>query len=180
MPTEPDFAAVPMGSFVRCRQSPDPEDSDFRGLLLAAPTRVTFNPGRRDPMQDSFEAIPVCGTYVFDVNHLGLQDQLVEHTVLVAVEARTMAVYTSAVAEVTGPPRGSGSLFDVPESIGPAWITGHFNVDLAALLDLPPAEADYHVYAVLGEHASNALHIEVRREPPASPPRERRAVRGPK
>ena len=103
------------------------------------------------------------GTYRFPAEYLGKFPESTRAVVLVAVDARTHQPYANnlvplgaTVVDEEGPP---------PKD--PDWMENHFvqmyfNVDLRRYLELPRADADYWVYALLEDHVSNVVRVAFR------------------
>lgn len=167
MPADSDFAQVVAGSLLRSACTPpEADDFGFRGLRLAAPSRVELVAGQRDPLFGAFARLLVCGCYCFDANYLGLREQFLEHIVLVAVDLRQHRAYAGRMQAVPNA-IAMPSPFDDQIMTEADWagrsVTGYFNPNLAELLPLPAEETDWVAYAALGSYLSNPVRIAVRR-----------------
>jgi hypothetical protein len=160
------FESVFPGSLQPYSCSPElPDDPEFRGVILAAP-RVS--PLARDPDTGAFARVIVCGAYQLDADYLGLRERFLGRLLVVAVDVRTHRPFAGVVRVPGGdidpdPFAGRGLL---PSDFAGRSVGGYFNLNLASRLRLPEGEADYHVYATVGEFVSNVVRIEVRRERP--------------
>lgn len=161
-PDDRAFDKVSPGSLRAYDCSPDLDgDPAFRGLRVHAPRRVLFGPGTRDPLHGCFARVLLCGSYHLDANYLGLRGWFLPALVLVAVDARTHRAFSGtmdAVADaISRPDEG------LPDDVfARRSLIEHWNPNLARVLSLPEAETDYFAYAMLGDHVSNVVRIEVR------------------
>lgn len=156
------FDEVVEGSLLSSTCSPEIDDPEFRGLRIAAPTAVTYSPGDFNPITGAFARIVVCGTYQLDFSALGLDGDFVESIVMIAVDEGRRETFNGRMVTVRNrippPPRPDGL---EPADFAGDVIAGHFNPNLAVVLDLPERPADYVVYAVLGPYESNRVRISV-------------------
>lgn len=147
-----DFNAVQLGAHVRTECTPE-VPKDFVGLRIAAPASVQLG-------KDKFA---VCGTYRFPAEYLHKFPECTRAIVLVAVDARTHQPYANnlvplgaTVVDEAGPPPKD------PEWMENHFIQMYFNVDLRRYLELPRADADYWIYALLEDHVSNVVRVAFR------------------
>lgn len=160
--SDPAFDEVIEGSLLSNACSPEEPGPEFRGLLLAGPEVVTYEPGDFDPITGAFARVVVCGTYRLDFSTLDLDGDFVESIVLMAVDEARRETFNGTMATVENalaPP--DADAFEPGDFAGDV-LTGYFNPNLAVVLDLPERPADYVVYAVLGPYESNRVPISVR------------------
>jgi len=161
----PAFEDVTEGSYLSFECSPEIDDPDFRGILLNAPTIVTFSPGKSNPINGAFAPVIVCGAFVFDYSTLDLDGNFADSIVMVAVDEKSRNSFRGTMTGVENPvpmpekldDEENGS--DFAEDI----IGGYFNPNLAVIMGLPIREADYVVYALLGPYESNRVRISVKK-----------------
>jgi len=158
------FAEVKLNSLEPNACSPEPPDAAFRGILIRAPKRVTFDPDERVGDRDAFAAIPICGIYILDVGSMPPHDNTIEAMELVAVNDETEAEYTGRMMDPdpqVPPPADGLPPPDKAENVGVS-VSGYFNPNLADYVALPEEPATYTVYVRLGEKiTSNEVKIEL-------------------
>jgi hypothetical protein len=140
--------------------SPIIDDLAFRGIALNAPAEVEFEPGSPDPFTRAFTRIPLCGTCRFDYNAMGLDGEFADAVLLVATDAVTHETYSARMQsqeDLEPVADDSGEEMDLSGVV----VQQYFNADLAVLLDLPAGEAEYIVFATLGEFKSNPVRLKV-------------------
>lgn len=169
MPDDAEFAKVNARTFSPNPCSPDVAgDYDFRGIRIAAPKLVRFEPGERDPLFGTFAHIIVCGSYRLDANYLGLRERFLPRVLVVAVDRRQHRAYAArlmdpgSMAPTLDPFEGM-TLTD--DDFKGRIITEHFNANLSDIMELPEQAADYYVYASLGGYVSNVVRMSVREAP---------------
>lgn len=147
------FERVPCGTSSENACSPALTD-DFRGLLLAAPERVTCS-------DDA--VLPVAGAYQFDARFVGRFRSMRSEITLVAVDASTHAARSANLLKRGYKARPSGLGLDPSDpDLDSTVVTGWFNLDLFHwMTDLPRAPARYHVFATVGDVVSNVVTIAV-------------------
>lgn len=155
------FECVRGGSLLSFPCSPEIEDPDFRGLVLAAPRTVRFTPGAHDPIQGTFAPVVVCGTYALEET----MEDPVESIAFFAVDEARSEVFSGRMVTVQNrvpcPPHVQADLDAVRADLESYAVTGYFNPNLAHVLRLPERPARYVVYALLGPFASNRVVISV-------------------
>ena len=158
------FEEVTEGSYQYFECSPDIDDPDFRGILLNAPSVVTFGPGSSNPLNGAFAPVVVCGAFVFDYSTLGLNGDFADSIVMVAVDEKSRRSFRGTMTGIeNAEPMPEGLDDDENESdFSEDIIGGYFNPNLAVILGLPEQEADYVVYALLGTFESNRVRISVK------------------
>lgn len=164
-PTDRDFDKVDAGSLLEYDCSPEMELS-FRGIRLHAPRRVKIAPDPRARYAGAFARIIVCGAYHLDATYLDLRERFLPRVLLVAVDARTHAPFAApmeALPNALPEPDAFEGLDLEPEDFEGRSVIEYFNPNLAELLSLPEAEAEYLVYATLGSYVSNVVRIDVHR-----------------
>jgi hypothetical protein len=117
-------------------------------------------------VRGTFAPVIVCGMCCVSYDTLGLQGDFVESIVLVAVDARTRRTSSGRMQVARGSPArkpGPEAFGLTDEDLKDRVIVKFFNPDLAEVLDLPEAEAEYLVHATLGPYTSNVVRIRVRR-----------------
>jgi hypothetical protein len=162
-----DFGSIVTGSLVSNNCSPRITDYEFRGILINAPETVCFDESTREPLTGSFAKIIIAGAYRFKYDTLGLNGRFLESILLVAVDSTTHKVYSGKLRVFETPARQQYKLADdglSEDDFEDYIITEYFNPDISTALSLPPAEAQYVVYATLGPYKSNAVSINVRRK----------------
>jgi hypothetical protein len=149
--TPPRFERVRWGTFEENACSPGLAD-DFRGLLLAAPERVTCS-------EDAI--LPVAGAYQVDARFLNRFRSMKSEITIVAVDAKTHAPRSANLLKKGFKSRPSG--FDPSDpALDSTVVTGWFNLDLLRWIKgLPREPARYHVFATVGDVVSNVVTIDL-------------------
>lgn len=136
-----------------------PDLDDDLGILINLPEEVSIEQAGVTPR------VQLAGACQFPYDLLGLRGDLVEKILFVAVNAETHDVHANQFVAVPNPapsppPRE-------PHEPRPELVLGaYFNPNLTEILRLPPGDAEYIVYAVLGPHRSNVLRIRIRSSAP--------------
>jgi hypothetical protein len=162
IPNVPDSAFDEVeGQFLGSACSPEITDDDFRGIVLNGPKRVLFGPDTRDPRFGSFTRMIVCGVCQLDHHYLGIKGNFSTKITFFAVNVKTHRVHVGRLhAGIEVFPERD------PDDPRQNVVTGEwFNPNLALISDIPPEEADYLVYATLGDYKSNTVTIQLRRKP---------------
>lgn len=157
------FEEVVEGSYMDYSCSPDIDDPDFIGIKLNAPEVVTYLPGSSNPINGSFAPIVVCGAYAFKYTTMGLNGDFANSIVLVAVDEQSRISFHGTMSGVENeePQPENDDGLNAEDFAGDT-IGGYFNPNLATVLGLPEKEADYVVYALLGQFESNRVRISIR------------------
>lgn len=165
MPVEDKmFDDVPLGSNEPTPCSPEPPDPSFEGILINAPSRVSFEEGETVGRREAFARIPICGFYRLSPPSPPKYPTIQEGMVLVAVNTETGERYSGTLADpdpVAPPPDTEPPPADVLADIV---VSGYFNPNLADYVPLPAEEAIYDVHVELDEMKSNVVRITVEEE----------------
>lgn len=162
MKLEPSqFADVPLHANRSTACTPEPADPEWRGILIAAPTRVTL-----EPVGDGFippAPVPICGYFVLDI--LATRDDGPMRLVLTEAGggADEPVVRTAHLTPTSRSPRKPPP---EPEPVDPELLEGlasggYFNPDLTYFLPLRPEPAIYEVQVEFAGFTSNTVTIEV-------------------
>lgn len=145
------FERVPCGTSRENACSPAMAD-DFRGLLLAAPERVTCS---------NDAVLPVAGAYQFDARFVGRFRSMRSEITLVAIDTKTHAARSANLLKRGYKARPSGLDPSDPD-LDSTVVTGWFNLDLLLWIKGFPREpARYHVFATVGDVVSNVVTVAV-------------------
>ena len=145
------FERVRWDSFEENQCSP-PLARSFRGLVLAAPSRVSAGPDA---------VLPVAGTFQVGARFLNRFTSMANEITLVAVDAATHVPRSTNLLRPDCDAVPSGFSPSNPR-LDSIVVGGHFNVDLFQWMkDLPRSPARYHVFATVGDVVSNVVTIEV-------------------
>lgn len=145
------FERVPCGTSSENACSPALTD-DFRGLLLAAPERVTCS---------ADAVLPVAGAYQLDARFVGRFRSMRSEITLVAVDTNTHAARSANLLKRGYKARPSGLDPSDPD-LDSTVVTGWFNLDLFLWIKgFPRAPARYHVFATVGDVVSNVVTVAV-------------------
>lgn len=158
-----DFLEIE-GERVKNKCSPKIPDPNFFGILINAPSVVSFCQNARDPLTGSSLKIVIAGMYRLKHDTAGLCGKFHSAVLLVAENVHTHEVYTGRMGSFGSPAREEYRLEDeglTPDDFKDVVVTEYFNPDLASVLMLPEIEAEYIVYATLGPYTSNATRIKV-------------------
>jgi hypothetical protein len=157
MPLQPPiFADVPLHTSNPAPCSPEPPGPEWRGILIAAPERVTMD--RTGVALHPPAPIPICGYYLLDVPREPTEEAIWLVLTEPATETTREAPVTSQDPSPVAPP---------PErSLDPALLEGvasgsYFNPDLTTFLPLPPVAATYEVTVRYRGFTSNTVTIDV-------------------
>lgn len=147
----PRFERVGWDTFEQNECSP-PLPASFRGLLLAAPARISAGPRA---------VLPVAGAYQVSGRFLNRFTSMVNEITLVAVDTATHAPRSTNLLRPDHQAMPSGFSPSNPR-LDRIVVSGHFNVDLFQWMTaLPRDPARYHVFATVGDVVSNVVTIEV-------------------
>ena len=145
------FERVSWDSLEVCECSP-PLAENFRGLALAAPSRVSSG-------QEAI--LPLAGAYQVGARFLNRFKSMANEITLVAVNAATHAPCSANLLREGYEARPSGFSPSNPR-LDRIVVAGYFNVDLFQWMKgLPRDPARYHVFATVGDVVSNVVTIEV-------------------
>jgi hypothetical protein len=152
MPLIPSlFERVPGDRFEPSAGSPDVAE-DFRGISLAAPTRVILADG---------VMLPVCGTYQVSGRFFNRFRSFVNQIVVVAVDAEAHAPRAINLLREGFEPVASGFDPSSPD-FDQIVVTGWFNVDLFTWMSgFPRGPGRHHVFATVGDVVSNVVTVEI-------------------
>lgn len=152
MPLIPSlFERVPGDKFEPSAGSPDVAE-DFRGVTLAAPTRVILADG---------VTFPVCGTYRVSGRFFNRFSSFVNEIVVVAVDTSTHAPRVMNLLQQGFDPVKTGFDPSAPD-FEQIVVTGWFNVDLFTWMpSLPRGPGRYTVFATVGDVVSNVVTVEI-------------------
>ena len=156
-PDNAQFLKVALNSREAQPCSPKPPAGSWRGLLIQAPTQVSYKPGER--VDGQFAAIPLCGFYQLDL--LALQDD--KPLMLVAVDQANGQTYRGPVLDEDA---GNNEPQPGPQKVDPALLAGmstssYFNPNLARYVRLPERAAQYSVHAEFGGMQSNSVTVDL-------------------
>lgn len=149
--------------------TPEIEDEDFRGFVIVAPERVTFERGEiTDEAFGTFADVPVCIHYVLDVPAEPLPDAFDDLIELVARDAESGEVYRGNMASTDSEePRPPGQPV-TPEEVEGLCVAGALTPNLVRYVPIPAATANYEVWLEFNEGAmrSNTVRVELIMEEP--------------
>ncbi len=172
IPSNCDFEKIYNGVADKNECSPKLKNkfsSEFEGILVNGPLNTIWS---NNETSDNFPIGPwgetdgplrlmIAGLVRAPYKTLGLNGDFSDEVLLVAVDINTAKTYTGKMPQA--------EFLPVPEDDQPqrtrsqaekdALVTCYFNLDLVADLGLPIADANYHVYATLGEYKSDVLTI---------------------
>lgn len=161
---EPEaFNHIDIGESGANECSPVIEDDDFRGFLIAAPERVTFERGETTEPFGTFADVPICISYALDVPAEPLErpfDHLIE---LVARDVETGEVYRGAMITPDNDVPPPASAPPRPEDLAGLVVAGELSPNLLRYVELPAASATYQVHVEFnrGRMHSNAVTVEL-------------------
>jgi len=148
-----DFNAVDAGVHTSNECTPDIAE-DFIGLRINAPEKVT----------KSVDKFMICGTHQFAADYVYGFDDIIWSIVIVVVDAASHEPYScNLISPGDSPERGDPIGVQDPDWMKGHTIQGFFNVDLFEIMEnLPDRDGDYIVYAIIEEHASEAVRVSVK------------------
>lgn len=164
-PDDAAFDEIDEHSFESNACSPEIEDPDWRGIALNAPSLVKYTPGAEGPLDLAFARALLCGYAHFDYTTLGLQGAFLESILFVATNTETNDVYTGKLEIVENAiPDDFDDEDDSPEDLAALSIGEYFNINIAAVAQLPEGSAEYKIHATLGEFRSNVITMRIEAE----------------
>lgn len=157
------FADVVLNTNERYACSPAEPPPQWRGVVINAPSRVSFKAGETAGQYGAFAAIPICGFFFVDANFAGA-DQPMK---LVAVDRQSGRSYSGAIVELDPspeepPPEDDGF---TPQELAGVASGGYFNPNLADFVALPAKAAVYAVHVELRDYKSNVVVVEIAEQP---------------
>jgi hypothetical protein len=158
-----DFLDVPLNQNQPHRCSPTQKDPRWRGVLIRAPSRVSFKEGESVGDRGTFAAIPICGYFHMDLR----LDIPLDPMLLVAVDRKTKQVFSGPIVELDESPEipPPDELPVTEEQIKGMAGGGYFNPNLADFVELPQVSATYDVHLEYRGFDSNVVTIELVKEP---------------
>lgn len=161
------YRHVELPSFGRASCSPEPpDDIRFRGLLINAPSKVSFRSGQAGE-DGAFAHIPVCG-YVRQ-RVLLMPERGAEATRFIAVDRRSGQEHSGALCCLEGSGVIDPDAEPLPAEALQRIVVGvYFNGNLVTSAQLPQQSGIYDVHLELGERGtegfleSETVAIEVR------------------
>lgn len=160
MEIEPrNFENIPLNSYEPSECSPESPGPSWRGMVIRAPERVTFEKGRESSIDGAFAAIPICGYYLIEYSQMP-EAQAMR---FVATDIGTGIRYFGDLLEQDESPEEPEPDDEPadPEELEGMASGGYFNSNLAHYVELPEASGLYDVYVEWGETRSNVVRIEV-------------------
>lgn len=151
------FDEVRLGTREQSACSPeiDPFDSEFRGLLVAAPSKVARRSASAPPAR-----LPVCITGQLSLREVRSHPDLAAAVELELTDVATGRVLRGSLAD--GRPSRPAPQTDFDEAEQEARIDRFFfNVDASEVVALPARAAEYELRVRLGERVSNTLRVSV-------------------
>ena len=151
------FRDVPLNTREQNPCSPKDPGPQWRGILIQAPTQVSFGHGA--VAREVFAAIPICGLYTLDLSSLMNGAPMK----LIAIDKKTQKIYTGAVVDEDPSPEEPPP---TSEPLDPAKLKGlatssYFNLNLVSYVRLPAHLALYDVMVEYGGMQSNKVPIEI-------------------
>lgn len=145
--------------------------SKFSGLLINGPKKIIW-PKDVDPSDypvgpwgtsEGPLRLMIAGLVRVKYKTMGLKGEAAEQVLMVAVNSRTAETYSAKMpqANVETEPDFGIDIEELPvtEEEQNTLLTSYFNFDLVHDLGVPITNADYCVYATLGELKSNTIFI---------------------
>jgi hypothetical protein len=153
MPTTPAaFAKIELNTFDESACSPE-VDEGLRGIRLAAPAQISLTEGA---------PLPLCGTYQVGARFFNRFQCMENEIVVVAVDAERHTPYATNLLQPDFDPVPAPGFDEQDPGFDEIVLAGWFNLDLFHWLeDLPRRPARYHVFATVGDIASNVVTVEL-------------------
>lgn len=165
MTLQDHWDAVPLNQRRPCSCSPPDPEGDWLGILLNAPKRVLFQPGRSVTETGAFAAIPLCLFY--QVPYTRNPEEQVETIVVedLATGRRYQGRYTPLQAATIVQPEAlpQAPVGEIPANQSHG---GWLNLNLADFVPIPPRPATYTVFVCFAGFDSNRVQIELRQGTP--------------
>lgn len=175
IPKNCDFSKILNGDTHSNECTPILDDkffSKFSGLLINGPEQISWP---KDVDHSDYPAGPwgtsegplrlmIAGLVRVQYKTMGLKGEAAEHVVMVAVNSETAETFSGRMPQpdVETDPGFDMGIEEPPlsEEDQNALLTSYFNFDLVHDLGIPIADANYHVYATLGDMKSNTISIQ--------------------
>lgn len=151
---------VPHGYSAKTDFSPEIK-GDFIGIKISAPKTVSR---RAEGGGEEGASIPISIAYQFTAAYKIKYNPIAHHMVVVAVNARTGASFTSTLQDDDPAPRADEGEEIPAEDLENTFFEEYLTIDLAQFLKLPEKDAVYHVHVTLEKHQSNVVKIEIRKK----------------
>ena len=162
---DPRFGQVTLNSRGPTPCSPRAPLPSFRGILVAAPARVTFARGQSVGRLGAFAAVPLCIYYCLEPARVKPHDNTIEALRLVAKDLATGDVHTGHIIDPDPkaplPPDVAALAPPDRAALARMAVGGYVNPNLADYLPIPAAPAVYAVHVELEPYTSNTVRIEL-------------------
>jgi hypothetical protein len=155
------FEKIQVGELSPNACSPQPTDAAFKGILINAPSEVSYKKGQRIGRRGVFARVPVCGYYRLGVPSPPRRGTILEAMTLVAVDVDTGRRYAGPMMDPdpSVPPPAREPL---PKAVvANITVSGYFNPNLAEYAPLPAKPATYEVHVELDNMKSNVMKIKL-------------------
>jgi hypothetical protein len=136
-----------------------PDDDEYLGIMIAAPSRAPFKLGEPVGARGSFANVPICGAFVMDIPSPPTDEPMMFHVVNRATgdEYEGPIVMADEVTDIP-PPEDT----PVPaEDLEGMSVTGYFNHNLVDYVPLPVGPAVYDVTVLWRGKKSNTVTVEL-------------------
>ncbi len=139
--------------------SPAPPPLPWKGLIIQAPTKTSFEAGEVADKHGAFAVIPVCGVYRVAVPKTPSHDPMV----IVAVDIDSGKRYEGPIVLLDPSPiktEPDGEPFD-PKLLEGVSVTSFINANVANFVALPAVSARYEIWVEFRGMSSNKVVVEV-------------------
>jgi hypothetical protein len=143
--------------FNRSSCSPRFEGNEPDGIKIAAPSQFTFS---RQPTREEPDELPFCISMKFGALYLSRFDQVFRSVKVLVVDDQRNETLTGGVWRDRHYVPANPSLLS-REELAARTSFEYNNVDLLEFIPLPRRPAKYHIYALLEEHKSNVVTVQV-------------------
>jgi len=145
--------------------TPESPRVGWLGIRLNAPRRIVVKPRPRDPLfGDDAPIVLIWGHCLLPDSPSDHGGDHRERIIIVAVDVAQRRVFSGRV--ICRPPIGSVHVPDLRPEPGPptpgSASGGPFNPDLIGICGIPLTDADYEIFAMMGEWRSNIIDVQVR------------------
>jgi hypothetical protein len=155
------FEKIQVGELGPNACSPRPADASFKGILINAPSEVSYKKGQRIGRRGVFARVPVCGYYRLGVPSPPRGVTILEAMNLVAVDVDTGQRYAGPMMD-PDPSEPPPAREPLPKAlVANITVSGYFNPNLAEYVALPAKPATYEVHVELDNMKSNVVKIKL-------------------
>jgi hypothetical protein len=151
-----DFEKVPINTMEQNPCTPKPRESNFKGILIQAPKRISLSQAK---------TIPICGYYLVSIADTPEHGNPLPHFKIIATQSEIEKQYIGCVSQGGGDEEevNFGDLSQ--EEMETSFQGGYFNPNLGEIIPLPQKPCEYTVVVQMGNIKSNSIKIKIVNNP---------------